>query len=78
MRLYIAEVTWYCEGEKGPLTDYLCVAGESFDEVISQLSDYYQDDQLDTVKIKLINYERPLVRLPDEAIYKAIEERGEI
>lgn len=78
MRFYIAKVTWYCEGEEGPLTDYLSVAGESFDDIMSQLSEYYQDDELDAVEIKLINYERPLVRLPDEQTYEAIKERGEI
>lgn len=78
MRFYVAKVTWYCEGEEGPLTDYLSIAGESFDDVMSQLSDYYQDDELDAVEIKLINHERPLVRLPDEAAYEVVKERGEI
>jgi hypothetical protein len=45
---------------------------------MSQLSEYYQDDELDAVEIKLINYERPLVRLPDAETYEAIKERGEV
>ena len=51
---------------------------ECFDDVMSQLSDYYNDDELDAIEIKLINHERPLVRLPDEATYEAIKDRGEI
>ena len=78
MRFYLAKVTWYTEGETGPLTDYLSIAGESFDDIMSQITEYYHDDELDTVEIKLINHERPLVRLPDEETYETIKERGEV
>ena len=79
MKLYVAKVVWYCEGENdgGPITDHLVVAGEGFVDVMEQLEDYYGDD-IDNVHLELINHERPLVRLPDEQTYEAIKERGEI
>lgn len=77
MKLYVAKVIWYCEGEDGPITDYLVIAGESFVDVMGTLEDYYGED-IDNVHLELINHERPLVRLPDEQTYEAIKERGEI
>lgn len=77
MKLYVAKVIWYCEGEDGPQTDYLVVAGESLTNIMDQLEDYYGED-IDNVHLELINHERPLVRLPDEQAYEAIKERGEI
>lgn len=77
MKLYATKVVWYCEGEEGPITDHLIIAGENFADVMEQLEDYYGDD-IDNVHIELINHERPLVRLPDEQTYEAIRERGEI
>lgn len=79
MKLYIAKVVWYCEGENdgGPITDYLIIAGDDFTEVMDQLEGYYKGD-LDNVHIELINPDLPLVRLPNHAIYEAIKERGEI
>ena len=76
MRLYVAKVKWYCEGEDGPITDYLVIAGEDFADVMGQLVDYYGDD-IDTVRLELVNNEHPYVRLPDEQTYEAIKERGE-
>ena len=78
MRFYLAKVVWYCEGEEGPLTDYMCITGECFSDVMDQLSDYYNDNEIDDIEIKLINYDRPLVRLPDEETYKLIMGKGEI
>ena len=77
MKLYVAKVVWYCEGEDGPLTDHLVVAGETFADAMDTLEDYYGED-IDNVHLELINHERPLVRLPDEQTYEAIKERGEI
>ena len=77
MKLYVAKVIWYCEGEDGPQTDHLVVAGETFADVMDTLEDYYGED-IDNVHIELINHERPLVRLPDKQTYEAIKERGEI
>lgn len=77
MKLYVANVIWYCEGEDGPITDHLVIAGEGFTDVMEQLEDYYGED-IDNVHLELINHERPLVRLPDEQTYEAIRERGEI
>lgn len=79
MRLYVAKVKWYCEGEDAPdgaITDYLVIAGEDFADVMGQLVDYYDDD-IDTVRLELINPEHPYVRLPDKDTYEAIKERGE-
>ena len=76
MKLYTAKVIWYCEGENGPITDYLVITGEDFADVMGQLVDYYGDD-IDTVRLELINNEHPYVRLPDEQTYEAIKERGE-
>ncbi len=79
MKLYVAKVVWYCEGENdgGPITDYLTITGENFADVMDQLEDYYNGD-IDNVHLELINLERPLVRLPDKDTYEAIKERGEI
>jgi hypothetical protein len=77
MKLYVTSVVWYCEGEDGPMTDHLVIAGEGFTDVMEQLEDYYGED-IDNVHLELINHERPLVRLPDEKTYEAIKERGEI
>ena len=76
MKLYVAKVIWYCEDENGPITDYLVVAGEGFADVMERLIDYYGDD-IDTVRLELINNENSYVRLPDEQTYEAIKERGE-
>lgn len=76
MKLYVAKVKWYCEDEEGPITDYLVVAGEGFADVMERLVDYYGDD-IDTVRLELINNENSYVRLPDEQTYEAIKERGE-
>ena len=76
MKLYVAKVIWYCEDENGPITDYLVIAGEGFADVMERLVDYYGDD-IDTVRLELINNENSYVRLPDEQIYEAIKERGE-
>lgn len=77
MKLYVTSVIWYCEGEDGPITDHLVIAGEGFTDVMEQLEEYYGED-IDNVHLELINHERPLVRLPDEQTYEAIKERGEI
>ena len=77
MKLFVAKVVWYCEGEDGPITDHLVIAGENFADASEQLEDYYGED-IDNVHIELINHRRPLVRLPDEETYEAIKERGEI
>lgn len=77
MNLYVAKVIWYCEGEDGPQTDHLVIAGEGFADIMEQLEDYY-GEAIDNVHLELINHERPLVRLPDEQTYEAIKERGEI
>lgn len=77
MKLYVAKVVWYCEGEDGPITDYIVVSGESFADAMDILEEYYGED-IDNVHLELINHEHPLVRLPDEATYEAIKERGEI
>ena len=76
MRLYVAKVIWYCEGEAGPITDYLVITGEDFADVMGQLVDCYGDD-IDNVHLELINNENPYVRLPDRETYEAIKERGE-
>ena len=76
MKLYVAKVIWYCEGEDSPdgsITDYLVIAGEGFVDAMEQLEDYYGND-IDNVHLELINHERPLVRLPDEQTYEAIKE----
>ena len=78
MNLYVAKVTWYTEGEEGPIVDYLCIAGDGINNVASQLCRYYHEDEIDSIEIKLINPEHPFVRLPDEQTYEAIKERGEI
>ena len=77
MKLYVAKVVWYCEGEDGPITDYLVIAGEDFTDALRELENYYGED-IDNVHLKLINPENPFVRLPDEQTYEAIKERGEI
>ena len=77
MKLYVAKVVWYCEGEDGPITDYLVVAGDDFTDALREVENYYGED-MDNVHLELINHERPLVRLPDEQIYEAIKERGEV
>jgi hypothetical protein len=77
MKLFVAKVMWYCEGEDGPLTDYLVVAGESFADAMDQLEDYYKED-IDNIHLEIINPENPFVRLPDEQTYEAIKERGEV
>ena len=78
MKLYVAKVIWYCEGEDGPITDHLVIAGENFADAMEQLEDYYSHNDIDNVHLELINHERPLIRLPDEQTYEAIKERGEI
>lgn len=78
MKLYMAKVIWYCEGEDGPITDHLVIAGENFTDVMEQLEDYYDSNDVDNIYLNLINHERPLVRLPDEQTYEAIKERGEV
>lgn len=77
MKLYVAKVVWCCEGEDNPITDRLVITGENFTDIMSQLEDYYGED-IDNVYLEVINPERPLVRLPDEEIYEAIKERGEV
>ena len=77
MKLYVAKVVWYCEGEDGTITDYLVIAGESFTDIMEHLEDYYGDD-IDNIHLEIINPENPFVRLPDEQTYEAIKERGEI
>ena len=78
MELYVAKVVWYCDGEDGPQTDHLVIAGECFADVMEQLQGYYHSENIDNVHIELINPERPLVRLPNEETYEVIKERGEI
>ena len=77
MKFYLAKITWYCEGEEGPLVDYLAITGEDMVDVMDQLNAYYNGD-IDTIELKLINYDRPLVRLPDAETYELIKERGEV
>ena len=77
MKLFVAKVIWYCDGEDGPITDHLVIAGDSFADIMDQLEGYYGED-IDNVHLKLINPENPFVRLPDEQTYEAIKERGEI
>ena len=77
MKLFVAKVIWYCDGEDGPQTDYLVIAGDDFTDALRQLENYYGED-IDNVHLKLINPENPFVRLPDEQTYEAIKERGEI
>ena len=77
MKLFVAKVVWYCDGEDGPQTDYLVVAGDDFTDALRELENYYGED-MDNVHLELINHERPLVRLSDEQIYEAIKERGEV
>jgi hypothetical protein len=77
MKLFVAKVIWYCEGEDGPITDHLVVAGEGFADVMDTLEDSYGED-LDNVHLEIINPAFPYVRLPDEQTYEAIKERGEI
>ena len=77
MKLFVAKVIWYCKGEDSPITDYLVVAGDDFTDALRQLENYYGED-IDNVHLELINPENPFVRLPDEQIYEAIKERGEI
>ena len=77
MKLFVSKIIWYCDGEDGPQTDYLVVAGDDFTDALRELENYYGED-IDNVHLELINHERPLVRLPDEQTYEAIKERGEI
>lgn len=77
MKLFVAKVIWYCDGEDGPITDHLVIAGDSFADIMDQLEGYYGED-IDNVHLELINPENPFVRLPDEQTYEAIKERGEI
>ena len=77
MKLFVAKVIWYCDGENGPITDHLVIAGEDFSDVMKQLEEYYGED-IDNVHLELINPENPFVRLPDEQTYEAIKERGEV
>ena len=77
MKLFVAKVIWYCDGEDGPQTDYLVIAGDSFADIMDQLEGYYGDD-IDNVHLEIINPEHPFVRLSDEQTYEAIKERGEI
>ena len=79
MKLYVAKVVWYCEGEDSPdgsITDYLVITGESFTDVMSQLEDYYGDD-IDNIHLELVNPEQGFVRLPNEQTYEAIKEESE-
>ena len=77
MKLFVTKVIWYCDGEDGPITDHLVIAGDSFADIMDQLEGYYGDD-IDNVHLEIINPENPFVRLPDEQTYEAIKERGEI
>ena len=77
MKLFVAKVVWYCDGENGPITDHLVIAGEDFSDVMKQLEEYYGED-IDNVHLEIINPENPFVRLPDEQTYEAIKERGEV
>ena len=77
MKLFVAKVVWYCDGEDGPQTDYLVVAGDDFTDALKELENYYGED-IDNIHLELINPENPFVRLPDEQTYEAIKERGEI
>ena len=77
MKFYLAKVTWCCEGEEGPIVDYLAIAGGDMVNVMDQLNFYYNGD-IDTIELKLINYDRPLVRLPDAETYELIKDKGEI
>ena len=77
MKLFVAKVIWYCDGENGPITDHLVIAGEDFSDVMKQLEEYYGED-IDNIHLELINPENPFVRLPDEQTYEAIKERGEV
>ena len=83
MKLFVAKVVWYCDGEDGPQTDYLVVAGDDFTDALRELENYYGEDipafVMDfLVHLEVINPEHPFVRLPDEQTYEAIKERGEI
>ena len=77
MKLFVAKVIWYCDGEDGPQTDYLVVAGDDFTDALRELENYYGED-MDNVHLEVINPEHPFVHLPDEQTYEAIKERGEI
>ena len=77
MKLFVAKIIWYCEGEDSPITDYLVVAGDDFTEALRELENYYGED-IDNIYLEVINPERPLVCLPDEEIYEAIKGRGEV
>lgn len=77
MKLFVAKVVWYCDGEDGPQTDYLVVAGDDFTDALKELENYYGED-MDNVHLEVINPEHPFVRLPDKQTYEAIKERGEI
>ena len=76
MKLYVAKVVSYCEGEDGPITDYLVIAGESFTDIMEQLEDYYGDD-IDNIHLDLVNPEQGFVRLSNEQTYEAIKEESE-
>lgn len=77
MKLFVAKVIWYCEGEDGPQTDHFVVTGDDFADALSELEKYYGED-IDNVYLEVINPEHPFVRLSDEQTYEAIKERGEI
>ena len=79
MKLFVAKVIWYCNGEYSPdcsITDYLVITGESFTDVMSQLEDFYGDD-IDNIHLELVNPEQGFVRLPNEQTYEAIKEESE-
>ena len=77
MKLFVAKVIWYCDGEDKPTTDHLVVTGDDFTGALSELEKYYGED-IDNVYLEVINPEHPFVRLPDEQTYETIKERGEI
>ena len=37
MKLFVAKIIWYCDGEDGPQTDYLVVAGDDFTDALREL-----------------------------------------
>ena len=77
MKFYTAKIIYYNEVKEDMSTDYICIAGENFTEIMKTIEEYYGKD-LDTVELELINDEFPLVILPNYATYEVIRKEGKV
>lgn len=78
MKFYVAKIVYYYnECQEDMSTDYVCVTGKNFSDAMKNVANYY-GETLDTVELKLINNEHPLIVLPDYATYEIIRKDGSL